>query len=598
MERNQLLRGSTILGFLLLSLGIITAYRTPATGYELSTYAGTPTLFWACSCLALVVSILVVFSTPDRGSRIGGAFLGGLSMTAIVSLPVIRGYHYLGENDSLSHLGTTHDMNAGLLAMTESRYPVVHTLSSVLHDVTGLSLNHVMLIVVTVFIIAFFVFVPLVVRELTGSTEMAAIGLFSGLLLLPINHLSPSIYIHPTTQALMYTPVVLFAFFVVYRNRTWRSSSLFLLVAPIFVLLHPQQAANLLVFFVIVAAVQAAYDVYRGRHTARWGQWVLPEVSVYVAVFILWVRNLPAFWSSLETVYMIPFAETQAAESTVTRGVSLTAVGGSLPEVFMKLFFVSLVFLMLTFALLLYISQKYRELSTRAEAVSSDGGTARIDLLYVFCGLAGIGIVFLVYLIGGISDQYFRQLGMVMVFGTILGAIALGYLKQELQFRGESDTASVARLTIAGVLLVCLLLSLPVVFSSPYIYYSSDHVTEAQMEGYETTFEHQSDTIAFDDVRSSTSRYGHAILGRDIPSEAYYNTDDPGIPDHFADRALPEYFDEPTYVPVTETDRVRDPVLWRGFRFSNEDFAYLDEDPQINRVQTNGGYDLYLVESR
>lgn len=591
-----------LLGFTGVSIAVGAAYLNPATGYELSIYGETPIYFWVLSSFALLVSILVVFSGTSPGVRGMGAFLGGMTMTVIVSVPIIRGYHYLGTSDSLSHLGTAHDMNDGLLALSENRYPIVHSLGSFLHDVTGLALHHAMLVLVVVFVVCFFVFVPLVVRDLTGDISTTYVGLFSGLLLLPINHLSPSIYIHPTSQAIMYIPAFLFVFLLLYKQRIVRHSAMFLLIASIFPMLHPQQAANLVIFFGVIASMQLGYDVLRGYRLTRLREWVMPEVVFFATVFWIWVRNLDTFWSSLENVYMIPFQDTQAAESTAGRSVSLAEVGGSLPEVFVKLFLVSLVYALLTGLLMIIVTRRYREVEshTAFDPFVPDGGTGnsngeidRLLPLYIFSGLVALTMMFLAFLVGGISDQYFRHLGTLMVFGTILGAIAIG---RAIRFVSRRRSSPVARRTVVLVLVVCTVLSIPVVFSSPYIYYSSNHVPEMQMSGYETTFEHQGDSAAYVDIRTSTRRYGNAIQGREIPREAYYPDEGSDIPDRFADRSLRTHYNESVYVPVPEADRIRDPVLWKGFRFSHEDFEYLDSEPGINRVQTNGGYDLYHVE--
>lgn len=586
-----------LIGFLALGIGILSAYRNPATGFELSIYTSTPLLFWIGSCFAVFGSVLVVFSNPDRQTLLASGFLGGLSMTTIVALPIIRGYHYLGEADSLSHLGTAIDINAGLLLMTESRYPAVHTLGSVLHDATGLPFTQAMVLLIVVFIVTFFAFIPLAVRQLTGNTTMTYIGLFSGLLLLPLNHLSPSTHIHPTSQAIMFAPAFLLVFFMLYRHRTMRRSLLFVITAATLILIHPQQAANMVLFVGTISVVQIGSHFYRGDGWTRRSEWVLPEAIVFAGAFWLWVNNLGIFWQNLQKAMMVPFTETTAAETTITRTYSLTAVGGSLPEVFMKLFFVSILFAILTAVLMAFELLRGRvdlQSLISSERTTPDGGTPRANFDYVFYGLLAVGGVFLVYLIGGISDQYFRHLGMLMVFASILGSIALGRVLRHVSAR---RSAPVGRLAIASFLLVCLVLSIPVVFPSAYIYDGSKHVTEAQMEGYETTFEYQSESVTFADIRSSTSRYGHAIQGRDIPTEAYYRESeaDSAVPDHFANQSLPGHYEEPTYVPVTEADRKRDPILWEGFRFSHADYEYLDAEPGVDRVQTNGGYDLYLV---
>ncbi len=597
MDKDIFLKAVTLVGYLAVGIGILSAHRSPATSFEMSIYAATPLLFWICTCFAVFGSLLVVFSYTDRQTLLAGGFLGGLSMTSILALPVIRGYHYIGHEDPMSHLGTAIDLNAGLLSMTAGRYPVVHTMGSVLHDATGLPITHTLMLLVVVFIVTFFVFIPLAVRQLTGDMTTTYISVFSGLLLLPLNHLSPSTYIHPTSQALMFTPAFLLVFFMLYRHRTLRRSMLFLVTAVAFILMHPQQAANMLAFVGTIAVLQVGSHFYRGDGWTRRSEWILPEAVVFAGSFGLWVQNSETFWNSLESVYMIPFTETQAAETTATRSFSLDAVGGSLPEVFMKLFFVSLLFAILTAALMAFELLRRRvDLGsiTPKRRTTPDGGIPFANFDYVFYGLLAIGMVFLVYLGGGISDQYFRHLGMLMVFATILGSIALGRILRHISARRSMSTG---RLVVVSFLLICLVLTLPVVFPSPYIYNSSIHVTEAQMEGYGTTFEQRSDAITFDDIRSSTARHGHAINGRDIPEEAYYRetSGELGVPDRFADRNLPGHYDEPIYIPVTGADRTNDPILWKGFRFSHADFEYLDAEPGANRVQTNGGYDLYLV---
>jgi len=584
------------LGFLSIAVAVVVGYLTPATGYELSIYASTPLLFWAGTVGALVLSVLLVFSKLDGPSRSLGAVLGGLSMFTIMSTPIIRGYQYMGPTDSLSHLGTTRDINQGTYDLMASRYPAVHTLGSMLADVTGSTLEHSLLIVVVVFILCFFVFIPLVIRALTNDSRLAYIGLFSGLLLLPLNHISPSTYIHPTSQALMFAPVILFAFLLVYTGRSRSYSVLFMFVSTMFVMLHLQQAANLVVFFGTIAVLQVIHARRTGQRAPAGRRPVYSLVFVFGLLFWLWVQRVEAFWSAVAATIVVPFTDTTAAETTATRNVSLEAVGGSLPEVFLKLFSVQLAFSVFAAILMGAVVLRVIEfplLASLQQVFTTDSSTERTLLVYFSGGFVAIFSVFGIYLVGGISDQYFRHIGTIMVLVTVLGTIAIG---RAALYVGRRTSARTARLGTAGLLIVVLLVSVPVAFSSPYFYNPSDQVTEQQMQGYETTFEHQASDVLFTEVRSSTSRYGNAIQGRSIPEDAYYVEDDEvGVPDHFANQSLRTEYDERIYLPVTEADRTRDPILWQGFRFSHDDFRYLDAEPGINNVQSNGGYDLYLV---
>ena len=67
-------------------------------------------------------------------------------------------------------------------------------------------------------------------------------------------------------------------------------------------------------------------------------------------------------------------------------------------------------------------------------------------------------------------------------------------------------------------------------------------------------------------------------------------------PDHFANQSLPSVIPEDRYVVVTLLDRKRDVQLYNEFRFSRDDFAYLQRDPNINNIVSTGEFDLHYVE--
>ncbi len=586
------------LGFLAIALATAVAYQNPATAYELSTYTQTPLSFWIGTSLALFISLFTTFFAHDRLQRMTGIILGGLSMVAIISVRIIRGYYFVGTGDSLSHLGTTRNLNFGTMSATEIRYPVVHTLGSIFTDVTTIEITHSLQIFISVFMISFIIFIPVVVRELTHDPNLVHVGIFSGFLLLPINHVSGHVHVHPASQAVMYAPVVVYLFFAACRQPYWRHTALFLLASLMFVLLHPQIAANFVLFFGAVAFTQIGYTKLKNIDKNVGEKVMLPVVVVYTFIFWLWSNRLHHFERSISRVLMLPWRESEIAESTTTRSTSLTEVGGSLFEVFLKLFFVPLIFCIFVGLLLITVVFAYEKISRDGPFKSvflQISVSERLLLLYFSVGFGAVSVLFFVYLIGGISDQYFRHYAFIMVLVTILGAIAIGKAISYLEERISSDFARTAA-TLGFIMF--LILTLVVVFPSPYFYQHSGHVSEAQMHGYETVFEYQQDSIAFDNVRSTTSRFGTAIQPGSMERDEYYRegVEVRMIPDHFANHSLKEYYDQQMYIPVTDADRVRDPVLWNGFRFTHEDFRYLENEPGINKVNSNGGLDLYTID--
>lgn len=580
-------------GFASIGIGVLTAWSSPATGYELSIYGGTPTTFWVAVLAALVASVPIVFALGDQR----GLALGGVAFSSIVSLPLIRGYHYLGEGDSLTHLGYARDLSEGAGSAQDITYPVVHTLGAVVHEVTGLGLARSLLVVLATFVIAFVVFVPLAVRSIDPDPTIVAVGGFSGLLLLPINHVSGHMQIHPTSQAVMFAPIVVFLFVLTLARDDRRFVALFYLVGIAFVLLHPQQAANFVVFFGAVAAAQLAHWAASGRKTGHVRRPVFSLVAAFGILFWLWAHNLRAFEGTLEIFARSLVEDSQAAESVASRSVSLAAVGGGIGEVFFKLFFVSAAYCVLAGSLLTTaVLESFGRLPDRFPFTVFERvvDTERTLLAYFSVGFVPVGVLFLALLGGGVSDQYFRYLAFIMVLVTVLGAIALGHL---LRWLGDAFGSRRSRAIACALVVGFLLLTVPIVFGSPYFYQTSDHVTEAQMTGYETAFERGDPQIPYENVRSPSERYGHAING--VVAEEQREDDQRvrgnAVPDHFADQSLHEFYDEPVYVAITGADRERDPELYRGFRFDHDDFAYLDRDPHLNKVQSNREFDLYLV---
>ncbi|MDJ1434189.1 hypothetical protein [Halostagnicola sp. A-GB9-2] len=520
-------------------------------------------------------------------------------MTAVVALPLVRSYYYLGEADALSHLGATRDIVWGNISMLEIRYPVIHTLSAISSDITGMGVTESLLLFVVVFVVTFFVFIPLTLKELTSNERIVLVGAFSGLLLLQLNFLGTNMQPHPASQAVMFAAAIVYLFVGYYRRSDRRFVIMILLAAAMFVLLHPQQAANFVIFFGTIATIQLLHTIGWRYVGLQLGPFVLPVAVIFGLLFWLWAIRLPAFESSLGAFITSLLVDTGTATQVTSRGVSLGAIGGSLEEVFLKLFLVALLYCILTGAVALAVTADVVRLPGTGRfrgIVTSIPQDSRTLLLYFIPGFVAVTGLFIGYIVGDLTSQYFRHFGFMMVIVTIMGATVLGRGSMILEQRfGRARGRSFS----VVVVLSLLLLSMLVVFPSPYIYQTTGHVPESQMDGYERAFEYGHAEISYDHVRSSASRYGTAINGgAEQDRRDYYREGERrgGVPDHFNDHQLPEYFDEPVYLGVTGADRERDPGIYRGLRFTHDDFAYLENEPQINKVQSNGGFDLYLVQ--
>jgi hypothetical protein len=210
-HRNRLLgKVVLIVGVLAFLFGVSTAYRNPATGYEISILGATPTAFWVGIWVALLAGLVVAATVGASRLRLGAIVLVGLSGLAVTGLPIIRGYYYYGSGDSLSHLGFARAFVSGVWSPADLLHPGSHLVAILFGAASGKGLEWAFMLMVVAFFLAFLVFVPLTVRAITGNPVGLVVGAFAAVLLLPINNVSVHPMAHPTSQAILALPFILY----------------------------------------------------------------------------------------------------------------------------------------------------------------------------------------------------------------------------------------------------------------------------------------------------------------------------------------------------------------------------------------------------
>jgi uncharacterized membrane protein len=586
------------IGFTGLFIAILSAWTNPATGYELSLYSleHTPLGFWFGITIGLAVAFAVsVFATQDR-PRWTAYLLGGATMTAVVGLPLLRGYYFYGQTDSLIHLGWTRAISAGILEPGSMLYPAAHLSSVLLGDLAGIAYRRAILLVVVFFVVIYFVFVPLVVRTLTTDRLTITIAVFSGMLLLPLNNVSTFLRFHPFSLALLFLPVVLYLLIRYIKDSdpfhgVTGPLSVMLLISGIgLLMIHPQLMLN---FLLLLGAI-TAYQIYHRWIDVRSRKSELAGVHVHFvvlgALFYLWISNDWQLFTTIEQTLNAIANINQGAEAGEVidqRAGSATAIGVGLPELFLKLFSVSVLYFGLG---VMYIVER---VNYPYEADRS--GESEVYAYFFYGGLALIPLV-VVNFFGQVSTYFFRHVGFGMVIMTIVGAIAIRrYGASVTELVGGVNLKTVVSIVIA----LSLILSLAALFPSPYIYLPNHHVSEAQMSGYETAFEHQlpGAPVWFGGIRTTTNRYESALIDTPfsiwsgaIPGpalanpQAYYRThQDPSVRrDH--------------YIIVTTYDIEREVSAYGGLRYTASQLEAIESAEGVHRIGSNGEFTLYYVD--
>lgn len=586
-DHHILAKAGLFVGAIGLIVGTLTARNVPATGYEVSIYAATPDLFWVGVATALAVSLVVSLLGRSTGVHRIGLLLGGIAMLAVVGLPLVRGYAFYGTADPMSHLGWVRDIAAGRLWLPTLLYPGLHGTALLVQSVVSGPLTRTMMLVPLVYVLLFLIAVPLAVRELVDAWTAVVVGAFSGFMLLPINNISAHMTAHPSTLAILFAPFV-FAVLAMYLREPHggglpiTATGVVLALCSVAILfVHPQQAANLFLVLVSIAGLQLVRR-RQGRAVIRrvYGQTVLLG-----GLLLVWglshqrvVEAIDVFVSSLFTG--------PGAHPVVQRSSSLLAIGASPAELFVKLFLVSTVFAALTGVVMV------AALSGRLD---DDPGSEIVAAFSV--GLVPVGGLFLLYLAIGINTMFFRHLGFIMVLVTVLGAVGLVYGWRARPARSRWSARLSGRqgsLVVIGIVGVMLLLSVAIVYPSPYMYQPTSHVTAGALEGHEAAFDHAAAGITIFGIRDGPDRYRDAITGTgDLDSTRYrYAT---GVTGEQLEDGLTNDFDDPIYLVVTRYDYGRETVAFRSLRYTEPMLSTVGDESGVNRVMTNGDVELFLV---
>lgn len=582
-------------GFIAAGLGILVAHGEPARGYETSIYAATPWLTWALFGIALLLALVAGLFWSTTWQRYLAIGLGSTTMTAIVMLPLIRGYRYLGHADSLTHLGWAKDMLNGVIGPFNLFYPGLHSWALSIASLSGLSLTRAFLVMVGALFVAFLVFVPLTVRAVTEDEDAIILSAIAAWLVMPMNQIATTLLPHTNSLTLLFVPVLIFAF-VIYVRRTGsprvarittQSGLLLPILGAGLILFHPQHALNVIVLFIAVSMVQLLGGRWRIPEIGSSHRALYVQTGLLMVLFAVWIGTHTVFQRALAATLNGLFSAEVGATSTVAqRGTSLTDIGASLPEVFAKLFLVSAVFGLLV--------------AWFAAAVFTDRVTVRQEtrrfVTYLTAGFLPLSAIFLIYF-AGTPKMSFRQLGFLYVLVTLASGVAIVHAGSTVtRFRGTDGRT--VQFAVVIVLAASLLLTVATMFPSPFIYSASSQVTDQQLAGYELAFDHRDGTVPYAAMRSIVGRYGDSAYGSVANAGTDYDGSGEGFVDAeaFSSGRLEEgYTERPYYLVVTEYDVERQVVVYKELHYTRGGLEALDAQPSVDLAQSNGEVELYVV---
>jgi hypothetical protein len=357
-------------------------------------------------------------------------------------------------------------------------------------------------------------------------------------------------------------------------------------------LLHPQLALNVLAILVVGLLIQIINRKRTKQPFYELASGAIPTLWAGL-VFWLWVQSRSKFTGGFQA-FILPLVEKKEAAREVTdRGASLSQIGTGLDELFVKLFFVSLAYSLMTAGVVISVYSRY--IGWEIDKKMCQKEQSKQIVMYLSVGFIPSVLLLILTLLGSVTTQAFRYLGALMVLSTILGALFLG----RFMFDGKQDNSRLGS-SIATIAIVVLLLfaTIPVYHPSPYIFKPNSQVTETSVNGYEVAISNTEPETPIVWTRSPVERYADVLYGTDRTEHVsrYNITHSNQVSNHFDKRKFGTSKKYGRYLAITEGDKQIDTGVYNGFRFNSGDFRYLTTSQNIAKIQSNGDFRLYYAK--
>ena len=585
--RTDVLRGIASVGVLLLigAIAIVIAVP-PASQYEISIYGAYPNYFWGLVVGAMFAgSIVIIGSAVTSGDRswVFGVALLLMTNALLFLLPYFRGYQMYGRGDPLSHIGFVEDIVISA-DLGSNIYPPMHLLILGLSEATGVDSMTVSMVIPVTFSLLYFGGMFYLLRSLFDSRVYFLFGL--AFVLLPVLGRT-YVGLRPFDVSVLLVPFVFYLFIRSQRAPVPRVRAAFVISLIAILLYHPLTALFLIAVFTLwlLGKYAPAVEIEYATPTNL--------VSLSFVVFLAWYSSFTGIILRFESVFQTLTGQSRdGAPVDVYRDTSEQATIALLDllrivtfSYGIELILFALGFLFLGFALLLIHRGDYAP----TQYVIMFGGTL---------ALFSVGGIF--FLLADLQVPHGRPFQLAMI-GAVLVIGQLFYLlgNRVHLTRTRPKLRSGVYVSMAGVILVLVLLSVFSLYPSPFGFSSNSQVTEMEVDGSQWVTEHGEAGSHLIEVDLNYHRHHHAGYGTSTDLPFTWTS----APPHFNYTEydyLGSSFENDTYLSITEKGRIVYPEVFTDYpenwRYTPEDFEQLERDTTTERIYDNGGYNQYIID--
>ena len=598
---NNKLKALTIVCFMLTTLSCITAYSTPATGYELSIYESTPLMVWVALILSIsggvFILILQVYTKEYEHSKFWliGLFLLILNRVCLLCIPSIRGY-YSWNGDNTSHIGAVRDIFfEGHFA--NNSYPITHVLMAEILQISGLSIelvtNHSTVLFSVIFVISLYLLSSSVFK--TKAPQILIVASIGGVLFNTYD-----VYIMPNGWSLLYLPIIFYFYFKSWaNNNSLQYTILYVILLIFYPFFHPLSATMIIVMLPIIGITKCLLNVIEANKIdlKMLSNFQFTSILIELIIILDWTLSFKKFYPNVRNLYKIYYSSGAPSSINVIAGMNNTLnkidlSGIDLLELIVRIKGDDFIFLVLSLVSFIIL------LKSSTEEKKKHENLLILLALTFFFGLMYAGYLF--NIIPGIENLGSQRLEAYLVIFTPISA---GFVYQHiLERRINFKRFNIKPLICLIIIMSASIISIFSLYTSPYVMRPTPEATEMDINGATWLLNYKNSSTTCAEIMSPVYRLADGILGQHSARDRIDIQSSTSIPDNFnytSNTYLGNSYTEDKYSMITKFDTVIYDTVWKNVgRFHAEDFEKLNFDSTVDKMYSNGETNVYYIHSK
>lgn len=606
LKNNRFPKILCILTFIFIILALtILAKTPPSSGYELSIYNAYPWYFWFFLIGGIFSATLIllkeVFSEKKTNLWILG-LLGILIVNSIfLLLPLFRGYPFSGgiDEDIFTHVGWIQEIVQSGHISENNFYPVIHIFTKALSDISGISINKILLFVPVFFSTLYVLFILLLAKAISMNNKQALlITAFSTPLIFSSIHLS----ISPSFFSLIFLPLLLYMYHKrYYPQRKIELTGLIIILCFFIVFFHP--ITTLISIIIFLTFIGFSFILRKIKQFLQQFETAISPSKVANIVLILTVTFFAWYTSHAEGLEAI-----KSIYGSFIYGPDLTIVGDQL-STFGRAnltFFQTIQLVILRYgALLLFSIISLFCLLIIGKRLLFSRKVNELEFSYSMQLIVAFFFAMVIMFSYFIVFNPIRALNYFLIIVPVfIGLVIYSVFEESKKRKNKFLKKSVIIPIVVSLLLFSSVVCIFNVYESPIIWQPNKQTTQMNFVGSTWVIEKRDTTIqTSQDYGFSLWRMEHYING--IQTGDMRMENEPlDIPTHFGYKFNDTLYQVFNYMPIymitTENGRQAvnafpENIQPKVHQFTSDDFNKLNSDTTVSKIYENGEFEVWKI---